>query len=89
MRQGRGRECTTGVLRKGVEWQRRKHRGGNRGVFCETGSCRDQGPLSGYSSEAEGSLGCEEDEGMKLSFAEEGQGGDPRCGLASEPDRLK
>lgn len=47
--------------------------GGNRGVFCETGSCRDQGPLSGYSSGAERTLGYEKDvsEGMKTKLTEE------------------
>lgn len=66
-----------GVEEGGVGWQRRKHRGGNRGVFCETGSCRDQGPLFGYSSTAWRTLGYVKDvgEGMQLEVHSEGSEG--------------
>lgn len=48
--------------------------GGNRGVFCETGSCGDQGPLFGYSSTAERTMGYVKDvgEGMQLKFTQKG-----------------
>lgn len=48
--EGRGGNVPQGCWGRGWGGSGGNAEGGNRGVFCETGSCWDRGPLSGYST---------------------------------------